>query len=108
MGRDSQQRASRKSSNKGTSAGIARLRGGTDETGHEPLRLSQYPRILPAIDSIIRTGDAVILGRTRDGGAVCLTILSGEEREKLYASDEAELVALVDAIAGAYELDDSD
>ena len=106
MGRDNGQRPNRKPSNKGSSAAIARLRGGTDEAGHEPLRLGQYPRILLAIDSIIRTGDAVILGCTRDGGAICLTILSGEDREKLYASDEEELIALVDAISGAYELDD--
>lgn len=36
------------------------------------------------IDAVTASGDAVTFGRTSDGGALAVTILSGQDRHKLY------------------------
>jgi hypothetical protein len=43
------------------------------------------------IDRILDSGSAVIIGRTRDGGAVVLTVLEGDVRHKTYCSNADEL-----------------
>lgn len=50
------------------------------------------PSIKRCIAAVTSTGDAITFGRTSDGGALAVTILSGAERHKLYASqvEEAE------------------
>lgn len=59
------------------------------------------PSIKRAVDSVTSCGDAITFGRTTDGGALSITILSGTERRKLYASevDEANdtLAAIIEA-----------
>lgn len=45
-----------------------------------------------AITAVTDGGDAVMLSRTRDGGAVVLTLLAGDERMKHYATG-AEAIA---------------
>lgn len=51
---------------------------------------------LDAIDMVIDQGDAIILSRTSDGGAVAVTIIAGDERSKEYAASQAELDEIVD------------
>lgn len=51
---------------------------------------------LEAIDQVIDDGDAIILSRTSDGGAIAVTILTGNERVKEYASSQVELDRIVD------------
>lgn len=51
-----------------------------------------------AVCEVTAAGDALTLSVTRDGGAVVLTVLSGDERVRQYAHGEdeiAELLALV-------------
>jgi hypothetical protein len=50
------------------------------------------PTIKRCIVAVTSTGDAITFGRTSDGGALAVTVLSGQERHKLYAAevDEAE------------------
>lgn len=59
------------------------------------------PSIKRAVDAVTSCGDAITFGRTTDGGALSITILSGTERRKLYASevDEANdtLAAIIEA-----------
>ena len=43
------------------------------------------------VDQILSHGCAVLLGHTRDGGALVCTILDGEVRHRSYASSEQEL-----------------
>jgi len=50
------------------------------------------------ITEIVNAGDAVTLGRTRDGGALSLVILSGDERIRRYARGADELAALLKEI----------
>jgi len=50
-------------------------------------------------------GDALMFGRTRDGGALVLTVLSGDERVRNYATGAEEVSALLARIREAVEAD---
>jgi len=65
--------------------------------------LAECPRLGLAIDRILASGCALILGATRDGGAVCLTILDGEDRHRTYCSTELELDSAIASIEQLYE-----
>jgi len=53
---------------------------------------------------LYQMGDALTFGRTSDGGAVAITVLSDGGREKAYAATQEELNALIVALATAYGL----
>lgn len=58
------------------------------------------------IIAVTNAGDALTLAKTRDGGAVALTVMDGDSREKFYATGEAEITALLaDIRASAEEAD---
>lgn len=44
-----------------------------------------------ALSRIVASGDAVMLSLTRDGGALCITVLEDEQRSKLYCSTPRDL-----------------
>lgn len=44
-----------------------------------------------AVLAVLRAGDAVALGTTRDGGALAITTFSGGMAEKFYASSDLEI-----------------
>lgn len=50
------------------------------------------PRLLHLVVAVvIDNGDAMVFGRTRDGGATVITILSGEQKHKFYSTTKSEL-----------------
>lgn len=53
------------------------------------------------IQEVTSQGDAIMFGLTRDGGAVVLTVLSGDERVKQYATGEEEIAALLQLVREA-------
>lgn len=53
---------------------------------------------LEAIDAVIDEGDAIIISRTSDGGAIAVTILTGQDRVKEYAGDQLELDRIIDVL----------
>jgi len=55
-----------------------------------------------AVSRVCNAGDAILFGTTRDGGALVVTVLSGEEREKWYPDDERSIGAALTQIADAY------
>ena len=59
------------------------------------------------ITAIVGAGDAVTLGRTRDGGALSLVILSGDERIRRYARGTEELSQLLGEIRETLEIQDA-
>jgi hypothetical protein len=61
--------------------------------------------ILDALDACQSAGDALLLGATRDGGALVITVCSGDERFKYYPTSilEAE-TTLVDITKSAKSL----
>lgn len=50
------------------------------------------------IDEVLANGCAILLGHTRDGGALVCTVLDGEVRHRSYASSEQELDAMMLAL----------
>lgn len=48
-------------------------------------------------------GDALMFAKTRDGGACVLTVMSGDERVKEYATGEEELAALLGEVRASAE-----
>lgn len=58
-----------------------------------------------ACDKILASGCAFMLGRTRDGGAVVLTVLDGENRHRTYCATQAELERAIESIDFVYTSD---
>lgn len=58
-------------------------------------------RLGRALDRVIEHGDAVVIGRTSDGGSIAFTFLSGKARYKAYAASSEELDEILDAILEA-------
>lgn len=54
------------------------------------------------IAAVVDNGDALVFGRTRDGGAVVLTILSGDEKHKFYSTNNGELADNLNLIRREY------
>lgn len=50
-------------------------------------------RLVNLIETVTREGDLISFSRTMDGGAVCVSVLSGTEAEKWYASSTDDLEA---------------
>lgn len=64
--------------------------------------LDELSNLGSAIDEILQCGAAILIGRTRDGGAVVLTILDGADRYRTYCSDHQELEGAVRVIHEQY------
>ena len=58
--------------------------------------------IAEVLDVVIAAGCAIMLGRTRDGGALVLTILDGDDRYRTYCADNTELQNAVNALLKMY------
>lgn len=56
-----------------------------------------------ALDAILRQECAIIIGATRDGGAVVLTILDGPDRHRTYCSTPDELEEAITEIIMLYK-----
>jgi hypothetical protein len=52
-----------------------------------------------ALDQVTSNGDAMLIARTSDGGAVALTLLEGDDRHKLYATNQDELDRIFDELS---------
>lgn len=84
----------------GKSNGAAQSRYGRVSRGPSPAELASWEdadqeQLWRTVTEIVNAGDAVTLGRTRDGGALSLVILSGEERIRRYARGAEELAELL-------------
>jgi hypothetical protein len=87
----------------GKSNGAAQSRYGSVSRGPSSVDLASWEdadqeELWRTITEIVNAGDAVTLGRTRDGGALSLVILSGEERIRRYARGADELAELLKEI----------
>jgi hypothetical protein len=57
------------------------------------------------MDSVCRAGCALMVGHTRDGGAVVFTVLDGELRHRTYCASDHELQGAIDSAYAAYSED---
>ncbi len=53
------------------------------------------------VTRVTERGDAILFGRTSDGGALSIQILTGGKAEKFYVSDASELMELITGIIEA-------
>lgn len=67
--------------------------------------LDELPNLGLALDVVLNAGCAMLIGHTRDGGAVVLTILDGAERYRTYCTNNDELVAAVKMMHEMYGAD---
>ena len=74
---------------------------GTRSPGRAPELATAVP-IGAVLDEVLQAGCAIMLGHTRDGGAVVVTVLDGEMRHRSYASSEQELDQMMLALHDAY------
>lgn len=80
------------------------------ELGNKGERGRQFPAddvdplgLAAAVAAVIGSGDAIMFGRTRDGGCMVITILSGDDRRKFYPDDVDSCRHACAAIAAAYD-----
>lgn len=76
---------------------------GTGSRTRSSANFTEVPNIGQALQVLVESGCAIIIGQTRDGGAMVLTILDGDDRHRTYASNEVELQEVFDAIIDMYE-----
>lgn len=72
------------------------------KTGHSlsALRIGQAggDTLSACVDAVIAAGDAILFGRTSDGGALSLRVLSDGVTECWYPTDASELLEVLEAI----------
>lgn len=93
MGKSNDPRASR----------YSRLGVGKQEVAKASWEEADPDALWRAIIAATEAGDAIMLGKTRDGGALVLTILSGNDRVKQYAHDAEEIAELLREVRAAAE-----
>ena len=54
-----------------------------------------------AVERVTGHGDAILFGRTIDGGALTIQVLSGGEPSKFYVTDASELMELLEGLINA-------
>jgi hypothetical protein len=102
MGRDANEGKAR--ADRGSGRANKRLAGWGAKRAHgDAGLLRDVPNVGSIIDGIVSHGDAVIIARTSDGGAVAITILSDDGRAKHYAAGQEELNEAFAALADAYD-----
>lgn len=88
-------------------------KGGNFDTRRNPFQNTRKPTgtapellasagMLTALDKALGAGCAVLLGHTRDGGALVLTILDGDDRHRTYCATDEELDAAIIAMTDLY------
>lgn len=60
--------------------------------------------LVQVVGALLDGGDALLIGATRDMGAICLTLIHGDERAKLYSSNAEELFENLSRIHDHYRL----
>lgn len=62
-----------------------------------------YPQIGEMVAAVTRDGSALLLGTTRDGGALVVTVCAGDERIKFYASTAEEVASMIQNVIAIAE-----
>lgn len=63
--------------------------------------LADYPaeNVKQLIAAVLEEGGAIFISKTRDGGALGITIMFGEEKKRLYAANPLELDIIVQKVS---------
>lgn len=87
------------------SSGVGKYGGvrpkGTGPYGAEALGEVDADLLREALTAVLTAGDAILLGTTRDGGAVAIQAYSGDQIDKLYGSSVVELEVVLSGVRDA-------
>jgi hypothetical protein len=81
---------------------------GKNPFGKMPDTLQSAPKITECaglwagVQCALTAGCAVLVGHTRDGGALCITVLDGDDRYRSYCSTNEEVAAAGQALMQQY------
>lgn len=80
--------------------GKSKYTGVARNSGAGALRFGQVSgeTLRECVDTVVAGGDAVLFGRTSDGGALSVRVLSNGVTEAWYPSDASELQELLEAL----------
>lgn len=78
--------------------------GATGPRGAAALDQVEAELVRTAIVAVLTAGDAILLGTTRDGGAVAMQLYSGDNIDKLYGSGTGELSTLLQGLVEAAQV----
>lgn len=73
-----------------------RRRGGDESNLGE---FGACPGVSHVLDAVVGSGNGILIGVTRDGGAISVTLMVGEERHRTYAHDQDELDAVIEDLS---------
>lgn len=87
----------------GMPAGKKKSADGSKWTKYQPKKAANplswdevsAPLIGELVGAVTRDGAAILLGTTRDGGALVVTVCAGDERIKFYASTPEEVASML-------------
>lgn len=88
-----------------TSSRYARLASASPRKDAATWEEADADELWRTIYEVTGAGDALMFGRTRDGGAVTLVVLSGDERVRQYATGAEEISELLKRVRAAVEAD---
>jgi hypothetical protein len=78
---------------------MRRILGRTDGANRvDDITKGKAPAIGEVVCDLVGAGLGVIFAPTRDGGAISVTILDGEDREKGYAGDSEQFDSILTAL----------
>lgn len=86
---------------KGVWAGETKKRGASSQAV-EAMRKLKGDKLRNAITATINLGAAIMFSATRDGGAVVVTVLDGDARNKVYPTTLAELEQALDDLIESF------
>lgn len=70
--------------------------------GASKVSLADVSRLGLVLDAVLAEGAAVMVGKTRDGGALVLTVLDGDNRHRTYCATTPELEAALESLEAAF------
>lgn len=76
---------------------------GNSGSQHHTPSFTEVGNLAHVLDAVCRAGCAIMFGHTRDGGAVVITVLDGDNRYKQYCANADELERSAESIFAAYE-----
>lgn len=101
MGRD-RERVSRSTQGTARAGGRVGNRFGNRQSGTGSALFGLCAGLGAALDAVTFAGDALLVSRTSDGGAIVLTLMAGDEREKAYVHSQVELDDVLGTLRCAY------
>lgn len=81
---------------------LSRYAGIKDRTSVQVVSIGQVDgqTLSDCVDAVVKSGDAILFGRTSDGGALSVRVLSNGVTECFYPTDASELLTVLEAITG--------